>query len=267
MQSESVNNIIPALIKTATEIFSVDKNSNVGSGSGSYKGVRDMDIKVATRVMFGNGLIVTPLHYSPKLTIERWEEEDTYKKVMKTKQSAFVELESAYRVYHTSGEFIDIVGYGHGTDTQDKAAGKATTYALKYALIYMFNMVIGDIDDADLVHSNDIQVPPAKVEAKPEPPTEKVEGKKVEPKKAVAKKPEPKVEEKPAEPTVEEPPFEADEPKQDKFTEFLVKVDAQTDKKALLDLAKGFMSTLSVAEKGDYIKNYQSFVTKKMSSI
>ena len=50
------------------------------------------------------------------------------------------------------------MGYGHGIDSQDKAPGKATTYALKYALLYTFMVATGKIDDADSTHSDDIPV-------------------------------------------------------------------------------------------------------------
>ena len=50
---------------------------------------------------------------------------------------------------HESGQQIEFAGYGQGVDPQDKSAGKATTYALKYALLYLFMIPTGKIDDAD----------------------------------------------------------------------------------------------------------------------
>ena len=60
---------------------------------------------------------------------------------------------------HSSGESVELVGYGHGVDSQDKGAGKSTTYALKNCLLYTFLTPVGDIDDTDLTHSNDIDTP------------------------------------------------------------------------------------------------------------
>ena len=60
---------------------------------------------------------------------------------------------------HESGETLELCGYGHGIDSQDKSAGKATTYALKYCLLYTFLVPTGKIDDADTEHSNNIDVP------------------------------------------------------------------------------------------------------------
>jgi hypothetical protein len=61
---------------------------------------------------------------------------------------------TTYLLMHTSGEFIELKGYGHGKDFADKGAGKATTYALKYCLLYTFLTPKGDIDDTDTTHSN-----------------------------------------------------------------------------------------------------------------
>ena len=62
-------------------------------------------------------------------------------------------------VHAESGESIEFVGYGHGVDSQDKAAGKATTYALKNCLLYTFLTPVGKIDDTETTHSDQIDVP------------------------------------------------------------------------------------------------------------
>ena len=46
--------------------------------------------------------------------------------------AAFVKV--VQRIGCSDGSYIDFVGIGHGADTQDKAAGKASTYARKDAL-------------------------------------------------------------------------------------------------------------------------------------
>ena len=52
---------------------------------------------------------------------------------------------------------MGLTGYGHGVDTQDKGAGKATTYALKYRL-YILNSY-QTIDVWDKEHSDEKEVP------------------------------------------------------------------------------------------------------------
>jgi len=97
-----------------------------------------------------------PIGVESKTQIDRWEEETTYGK--KQKQSVFVESTTKYLLLHESGESQEIMGYGHGVDSQDKGAGKSTTYALKYALLYTFLVPTGKIDDADSTHSEEIPV-------------------------------------------------------------------------------------------------------------
>jgi hypothetical protein len=55
-------------------------------------------------------------------------------------------------------------------DTQDKSAGKATTYALKNALLYTFLVPTGTIDDADVTHSETQPIPQPKSETLPPTP-------------------------------------------------------------------------------------------------
>jgi hypothetical protein len=70
-----------------------------------------------------------------------------------------------YILLHTSGEFIEIAGYGQWVDTQDKGAGKATTYALKNTLLNMFLIPTGL--DTDNTHSDDIETPKAPTKQTP----------------------------------------------------------------------------------------------------
>ncbi len=155
-----MKNLAAAIIAVMKAVKGIEKNSNVGAGNSSYKGVKDKDVKEAySKAMAANGLCILPLEVEGKSTVSRWEEMDTYKKVMKTKQSVFCEVTTKYLLLHTSGESQIIAGYGHGVDSQDKAAGKATTYAMKYALLYTFMTPTGDIDDSDNTHSKEIEVP------------------------------------------------------------------------------------------------------------
>ena len=68
---------------------------------------------------------------------------------MKRKKEIFTEVKTKYLLMHESGQSVELAGYGQGVDTMDKGAGKATTYALKYALLYLFMIPTGKIDDAD----------------------------------------------------------------------------------------------------------------------
>lgn len=156
-----IKNLVTAVLAVMKEVENIDKNLSVGTGYGSYKGVQDKDVKLAfNRAMVKNGLVMLPVDVQGNATIERWEE--TYNGNKKVKQSVLTEVHTKYLLAHTSGECVELAGYGHGVDSQDKSAGKATTYAMKYALLYSFVTPTGSIDDADKTHSEEIETPPKK---------------------------------------------------------------------------------------------------------
>ncbi len=140
------------------EVKGIDKSMTVGSGSYSYKGVSDQVVKeILQPAMIKNGLSILPTNVEAKVTTDRWVDGG------KQKQSTFTEVTTKYLLIHSSGESIELAGYVHGVDNQDKGAGKATTYALKYALLYTFLIPTGKIDDADTTHSDEVEVPSVEV--------------------------------------------------------------------------------------------------------
>ena len=158
-----MKNISKAICAVMAEIKGIEKNSSVGAGKFAYKGVKDIDVKrTLLPLMQKNGLSVLPTQIDQKCENETYQ--DSYGKM---KSRVFVEVNAKYLLLHTSGESIEISGYGHGVDTADKAAGKATTYALKYALLYTFMVPVGEIDDSDATHSNDAPKPQPKAKEAP----------------------------------------------------------------------------------------------------
>lgn len=144
-----------AILAVMQEVKSIDKNLNVGSGNGQYKGVADKDVKQAIGTSMGkHGLVMIPISIEPHTSMSEWEE--TTQNGNRHRSSVFTEVKTKYMLMHESGEGIEICGYGHGVDSQDKSAGKATTYALKNALLYTFLVPTGDIDDTDNTHSDDL---------------------------------------------------------------------------------------------------------------
>ena len=164
------------LIKAVNNVMSivenVDKSMTIGSGQNSYKGVSDKDVKLLfNKAMRDNGLAIFVTEIKPTTTVDRWEESTNYG--VKQKQSVFTEVLVTYELHHVSGDSIQLQGYGHGIDTQDKAAGKATTYALKYTLLYNFLVATGHIDDTDSTHSDSMPTP-KKQTAPPTPKAERI---------------------------------------------------------------------------------------------
>jgi hypothetical protein len=168
-----MKNLAKAVIAVMKEVKGIDKTMTVGNGNSSYKGVPDQEVKkILGESMERNGLCVLPIDVQPTTTIERWVESGQYGD--KQKQQVFTEVKTKYLLLHESGESIELAGYGHGVDSQDKGAGKATTYALKYAMLYTFFVPTGKIDDADTIHSDKYEMPQKlqlKTEVKSEPKT------------------------------------------------------------------------------------------------
>jgi hypothetical protein len=153
--------ISKAILAVMSEVKSIEKTMDVGTGGSSYKGVSDKVVKeVLQPMMLKHGLVIVPTAVEAKATTERWDATD-YKGNPTVKQSTLTEVTTKYLLIHQeSGESVELAGYGHGVDSQDKGAGKATTYALKYALLYTFLIPTGKIDDADSEHSENMDVPP-----------------------------------------------------------------------------------------------------------
>lgn len=154
-----MKNLIKAAIKVMKEVKGLEKNSRVGSGGMAYDGTKDKDVKEAfNKLLSENGLWMYPTDIEEDTQVERWVEETNYGP--KQKQSVFTKVKVHYMLCHDSGEHTQICGYGHGVDPQDKSAGKATTYAMKNALLYTFCVPVGKIDDTDRSHSATAVVPP-----------------------------------------------------------------------------------------------------------
>lgn len=154
-----------AILEVMKEVENIEKGLRVGTGGASYKAVSDGDVRNALRkAMLKAELVIVPTSVSAKAQIDRWEEGTEFKK---WKQSVLTEAHTKYLLIHSSGESVELAGYGHGVDSQDKSAGKATTYALKNVLLDTFLITKGESEDTDATHSNDIATPRNKVAYSP----------------------------------------------------------------------------------------------------
>lgn len=159
MDIQGKSNLAKAIISVMKTVKSVHKNMTVGTGKSAYQGVADEDVKETIgQAMEDNGICILPISVKANTKVERWQETDNYG--TKTKQSIFTEATTRYLLLHESGESIELEGYGQGVDSQDKGAGKATTYALKNTLLYSFMVPTKKIDDTDKTHSDDMPVKP-----------------------------------------------------------------------------------------------------------
>ena len=138
-------NIFQRMLNITADISVVSKNLEVGFGSSKYKAVGEADILRAVKPMEEKyGVYSYPVEREiiESGTIER----DT--KNGKSVQ-LYLRVKTVYRFIciDDPSSYLDIVSYGDGVDTQDKAPGKAMTYSDKYALMKAYKIQTGDDPD------------------------------------------------------------------------------------------------------------------------
>ena len=145
-------NIFQRMLAATSEINRVAKNLKVDiSKSQSYKAVAESDVLEAVKPIEEKyGIYSYPV--SRKIIKdEAYTTTSEYDGRKSEKTTFFMRLETIYRFVNTDkpDEYIDITTYGDGVDTQDKAPGKAMTYADKYALLKAYKIQTGDDPDAN----------------------------------------------------------------------------------------------------------------------
>ena len=149
MAEEKVLNIYQRMSAATSEISRVAKNLNVGFGKSSYKAVGEADVLAAVKPIEEKyGIYSYPVS---REIIESGilESVSEYNGEKSTKKQFQMRVSTVYRFVNVDKpeEFIDITTYGDGVDSQDKAPGKAMTYADKYALLKAYKIMTGDDPD------------------------------------------------------------------------------------------------------------------------
>lgn len=141
-------NIYEKMIEATKRIATVAKNLEVETGyNKSYKAVSEADVLAAVKPVEAElGIFSYPYHR---------EVVDSGVITSKTKNGEvnrlFMRVAVRYRFVNAEKpeEYIDITAYGDGVDSQDKAPGKAMTYADKYALLKAYKIQTGDDPDKE----------------------------------------------------------------------------------------------------------------------
>ena len=147
-------NIFEKMSAITSEITAVAKNLNVGWGSQSYKAVGEADVLAAVKPIEAKYRIYS---YPYSRNTEESAVLTTAKKDGSESKQQFLRISTIYRFVDMDkpDSYIDITTYGDGVDTQDKAPGKAMTYADKYALLKAYKIITGD--DPDQNASEDLK--------------------------------------------------------------------------------------------------------------
>lgn len=145
-------NIFQRMLAATSEINRVAKNLKVDiSKSQSYKAVAESDVLEAVKPIEEKyGIYSYPVSREI-IKDEAYTTTSEYDGRKSEKTSFFMRVKTVYRFVNTDKpeEYIDITTYGDGVDTQDKAPGKAMTYADKYALLKAYKIQTGDDPDAN----------------------------------------------------------------------------------------------------------------------
>lgn len=144
-------NLYQRMSAITSELRRVAKNLNVGVGQNQYKAVGEADVLDAVKPLEEKyGVYSYPVNRKlVESEVLEYEAYNKYTKQNETKRQFFMRVETIYRFVNIdkSEEFLEIITYGDGMDSQDKAPGKAMTYADKYALLKGYKIGTGDDPD------------------------------------------------------------------------------------------------------------------------
>lgn len=151
---ESQLNIYQRLLKITEELKTVEKNLSVQvTKNNSYKAVGERDVLDAVKPLEAKYGVYS-YAYDRKI-IDNGELTSTRKDFqtgeVKELKQLYMRLEVVYRFVNVDNpeEFVEIKTYGDGIDSGDKAAGKAMTYADKYALLKAYKISTGEDPDQE----------------------------------------------------------------------------------------------------------------------
>lgn len=147
-----MKDLLTAKLAVMEKVRRVEKSRQM-SGGGNYKYAGAEDIIAEIRpAMVVNKLSLNPCK-SEMLVNDRLQ-------MAGGKTLTHIVIKTTFRLSHESGQYEEIESIGEGADSMDKAANKAQTAALKYALLQTF-LLQGAYDDPDDYASQE--------QAKPEP--------------------------------------------------------------------------------------------------
>lgn len=174
-------NIYQRMLAITADMQTVAKNLLVPAGGGKYRAVSETDVLNAVKPLeIRHGVYSYPVErrtisVDVLETEERRKDYDTKQYEIIKKTQFVYRIETRYRFVNVDcpDEYIDVVSYGDGIDSADKAPGKAMTYSDKYALLKAYKIQTGDDPDQD--------ASPDYKNAKPAAKNNKATAKKAEP--------------------------------------------------------------------------------------
>lgn len=134
-------NIFQKISEVMKAIEYLTKDDKVEFGQTKYKAISEEKVTTAVRKeLVKHGIVIIPIM-----------QESTVTELIRTEKSVNqrADVHTKYRIQNIDdvNDFIEVESNGSGVDTQDKAVGKAMTYAYKYMLLRTFAIPTGEDPD------------------------------------------------------------------------------------------------------------------------
>lgn len=134
-------NIFQKINEVMKAIEYLTKDDKVEFGNTKYKAISEEKVTTAVRKeLVKQGIVIIPIL-----------QESTVTELIRTDKSVNqrADVHTRYRIQNIDdvNDFIEVESNGSGVDTQDKAVGKAMTYAYKYMLLRTFAIPTGEDPD------------------------------------------------------------------------------------------------------------------------
>ena len=143
-------NVYQKISAVMQEVEYLQKDDTVNAGSrGSYRAISEEKVTSVIRAgLIKYGLVILPTEQKHKRTDVLLRDKEGNEKM-----SRLATVDVKYRIQNIEDteDYIEVVSSGTGADTQDKAVGKAMTYAYKYMLLRTFAIPTGE--DTDKISS------------------------------------------------------------------------------------------------------------------
>ena len=138
--SESVDKLLPALLAARKEITPVGKGGYNKFDKYAYAKLEDWHSAVMPALL-ANDLLLT-VSTTGVLNLDS--------RITKNGGTEYlVEVECSARLWHVSGQWIEVHGVGHGQDRADKGVYKALTGCAKYLYAQLFALPTTDDPEGD----------------------------------------------------------------------------------------------------------------------
>ena len=136
-----MDNIYQKINNVMKNIEYLAKDDKVEFGNTKYKAISEEKVTTAVRnELVNQGIVILPVM-----------QESTVTELIRTEKAVNqrADVHTRYRIQNIEDkdDYIEVESNGSGVDTQDKAVGKAMTYAYKYMLLRTFAIPTGEDPD------------------------------------------------------------------------------------------------------------------------